>query len=464
MLLEGFGWDGVLRTSILKARDVIKNGIVWRVGNGKSIKIWKQRWLLEDNHHKVITPIPSILADSTVSELISPQTQQWDATLIDSIFFPYDATAIKSIPLSEGSPEDKPFWPGTSTGQYTVRSGYKFLQAEELKSQPSCSNLKPMERIWKDVWSLQVPKKIQVFMWCTLKDSLPSKLNLKRRHVVEDPGCEICAAPTEDILHALWDCPQAKATWRGDTRLGEVRRSKFLNFTELWCHVRELEPPFDMEMFSTICWAIWHRRNKVRLKQPVDKADHIPVFAREYLQEFQSSQEAPLPNPSSRPQAQWRKPTACGFKVNYDGAVFAETAEAGIGIVVRNASGNPVATLSQKIKFPLSVEATEAMAARRAVRLALELGLTEVEFEGDSCIITGALNGEKYSRAVFGVIIEDAKALAQRLHTYSFHHVKRLGNLVAHALARRAQFCNVPNDRMESVPPNIQHLLFLDAS
>ncbi len=130
--------------------------------------------------------------------------------------------AIKSIPLSEGSPEDKPFWPGTPMGQYTVRNGYKFLQAEELKSQPSCSNLKPMERIWKDVWTLQVPKKIQVFMWRTLKDSLPTKLNLKRRHVVEDPVCEMCAAPTEDILHALWDCPQAKTAWRGDTRLGDV--------------------------------------------------------------------------------------------------------------------------------------------------------------------------------------------------------------------------------------------------
>jgi hypothetical protein len=120
--------------SILKARDVIKNGIVWRVGNGKTIKIWRQRWLLEDHHRRVITPIPSLLADSTVSKLISPQTNHWNEPLIDSIFFPYDAMAIKSIPLSKGRPEDKPFWPGTKTGQYTVRSGYKFLQTEDMKT------------------------------------------------------------------------------------------------------------------------------------------------------------------------------------------------------------------------------------------------------------------------------------------------------------------------------------------
>ena len=58
--------------SILEAHDVIKNGSVWRVGNGKTIKIWKQRWLLEDHHRTVITPVPSILADSTLSDLITP--------------------------------------------------------------------------------------------------------------------------------------------------------------------------------------------------------------------------------------------------------------------------------------------------------------------------------------------------------------------------------------------------------
>jgi ribonuclease HI len=150
--------------------------------------------------------------------------------------------------------------------------------------------------------------------------------------------------------------------------------------------------------------------------------------------------------------------------VNYDGAVFAKTAEVGIGVIVRNRHGRPVAMLSQKIRFPLSVEATEAMAARRAVRFALELGITDVEFEGDSRTINDALTVEKYSQADFGVIIEDTKALACLLHKYLFLHVKRMGNSVAHALARKAQNCNIPNDRLELVPPNIEHLLSLDIS
>uniref|UniRef100_A0A2N9FH09 Reverse transcriptase domain-containing protein n=1 Tax=Fagus sylvatica TaxID=28930 RepID=A0A2N9FH09_FAGSY len=211
--------------SILKARDIIKNGIVWRVGNGKTIKIWRQRWLLEDHHRRVITPIPAILADSTVSELISPQTNHWDEPLIDSIFFPYDSMAIKSIPLSESRPEDKPFWPGTKTGQYTVRSGYKFLQTEDMKTQPSCSNLKPTEQMWKE-------------------------LNLKKKHVIEDPTCELCGTLPEDILHALWVCPHAQAAWGEDTELKDIRNSNFQNFMELWCQVGRRDPPIDREVFT----------------------------------------------------------------------------------------------------------------------------------------------------------------------------------------------------------------------
>jgi hypothetical protein len=64
--------------SILKARDIILKGAVWRVGNGKSINIWNQRWLLEENHRKIISPPPAVLLNSTVSELMIPNSQQWD--------------------------------------------------------------------------------------------------------------------------------------------------------------------------------------------------------------------------------------------------------------------------------------------------------------------------------------------------------------------------------------------------
>ena len=120
--------------SLLKARDVIIRGACWRVGNGTSIQIGNQRWLPEAHHRIVISPIPETLRTSTVSELIHPMTASWNAAFIDQLFLPYDAKAIKSISLSERGPHDKLFWPGSSNGNYTVKSGYRFLMEEELNN------------------------------------------------------------------------------------------------------------------------------------------------------------------------------------------------------------------------------------------------------------------------------------------------------------------------------------------
>ena len=104
------------------------------------------------------------------------------------------------------------------------------------------------------------------------------------------------------------------------------------------------------------------------------------------------------------------------------------------------------------------------MAAWHVVRFALELGLTEVEFEGYSRDIADALNVINYLQGAFGVIIEDTKTLTQNLHIHFFLHVKRTRNTVAYTLARRAQHCSALNARMELVPPNVEHLLSLDIS
>ena len=54
------------------------------------------------------------------------------------------------------------------------------------------------------------------------------------------------------------------------------------------------------------------------------------------------------------------------YKTNFDGAVFAKSREAGIGVVIRNSNGEVVVALSEKIPNPNSVEVLEALAARRA--------------------------------------------------------------------------------------------------
>jgi ribonuclease HI len=322
-----------------------------------------------------------------------------------------------------------------------------------------------MTQVWQEVWSRHVPRKVQMFAWRALKDSLPSKFKLWKRTMVQDPACEFCSAHTEDIVHALWDCPSIQPAWAKEDWLSPIRKDRVTDFPELWIQISGLSSP-KLEVFTTMCWAIWQRRNKLRFNKTVEKIENIEIFARCYLEEFSQSQSQRFNVPRKPPQpiARWLRPTQCHFKVNYDGATFRNSDEAGLGVVIQDNTGQALATLSQKIKYPFSIEATEALAARRAVQFAIELGLREAEFEGDSTTITEALISGSYNQAVFGAIIEDTRSLARIMHSHFFSHVKHSGNVVAHTLARRAQLCSIPVVRMGNVPTDLESFLLHDSS
>lgn len=104
--------------------------------------------------------------------------------------------------------------------------------------------------------------------------------------------------------------------------------------------------------------------------------DRIFQAAKSYLSEFRVK----IPKVVTKPPKgciQWRPPSGELYKTNYDGAVFTESGEAGIGVVVQNAKGEVIAALAQKIAHPGSVELLEALAAKFIV----ELGFTGSEFE-----------------------------------------------------------------------------------
>ena len=98
---------------------------------------------------------------------------------------------------------------------------------------------------------------------------------------------------------------------------------------------------------------------------------------------------------------------------------------AGIGVVIRNSSGQVIGALSNRINLPSALDDVEAIAYRKAISFALELGVEEVVFEGDSETIIKALNSDSSCLSTFGHIVEDARALALNFASFCFSHVKR---------------------------------------
>lgn len=97
---------------------------------------------------------------------------------------------------------------------------------------------------------------------------------------------------------------------------------------------------------------------------------------------------------------------------------------AGIRVIIRDSEGQVIGALSEKINLPPSVEEVEAVACRRAIALASEIGLQDVVFKGDDEIIIKSLISNGICLAHFGHLA------ASSLRTVAFNHVCRIGNSV----------------------------------
>ncbi|XP_023886377.1 uncharacterized protein LOC111998512 [Quercus suber] len=165
----------------------------------------------------------------------------------------------------------------------------------------------------------------------------------------------------------------------------------------------------NLELFVVVAWYIWLLRNKNRVNEPCTPVGKIYEAAQNTLSEFQSKatpkQPKAIPN-----KVKWRPPISDFYKANYDGALLEELGEAGLGFVIRNEKGEVMGSLAEKINKPDSVEVLEALATRRAVLFAVELGLQRVVFEGDSETVFKALSGATSDRSCIGNIIKDCKS------------------------------------------------------
>lgn len=94
--------------SILRGLELIKKGMIWRVGDGYNLNIWKDPWLPRDFSRRPITPRGASLL-TRVSELFDPVVGGWDRDLVQETFWPEDAALILAPPMHEGR-EDTLAW------------------------------------------------------------------------------------------------------------------------------------------------------------------------------------------------------------------------------------------------------------------------------------------------------------------------------------------------------------------
>lgn len=202
--------------SILSGMQLVKEGMIWRIGSGVKIHIWDDLWIPRAWTCRPCTPRGRVLMHK-VSDLINPITGTWDEDLVWSIFCVEDAKLIMAMPVF-AEWEDHLAWHYNKKGAFSVKSAYKlFADKQRMESRTGRASVSTDgggdEVMWRNVWSFPIPNRLKHFMWRLAHNTLAVRGNLAHREMKICTKCVVCNRDHEDGGHLLFKCKSAKAVW-----------------------------------------------------------------------------------------------------------------------------------------------------------------------------------------------------------------------------------------------------------
>lgn len=121
-------WEG-----IWEAKEAMKGGFRWVLGDGKVIDACRDPWLRAKNNYRVEDMEYSAdIAQCKVSELFIQGTKAWDVEKITRTFVQSDVAVILATRIPQNSTTDRLAWVQSADGQYSVKTGYKFWHAQNI--------------------------------------------------------------------------------------------------------------------------------------------------------------------------------------------------------------------------------------------------------------------------------------------------------------------------------------------
>ena len=80
--------------SIIRDREVIKKGAIWRIVDGKSVDIWADSWLPRKYSPRVLSPQPKALIGAKMCSLIDAEQRQWKIKVLENMLLRFDVEII----------------------------------------------------------------------------------------------------------------------------------------------------------------------------------------------------------------------------------------------------------------------------------------------------------------------------------------------------------------------------------
>lgn len=128
-----------------------------------------------------------------VKEILS-SSNHWDEAAVKSHLISLNNEHILSMALPTHPVEDTLVWHYEKRGNFSVKSAYHLavdLKSSMRASSSSCGTL------WNEVWNIELPAKIKVFIWRALSGLIPTALKLHQKKILDLNLCPRCRSHPE---------------------------------------------------------------------------------------------------------------------------------------------------------------------------------------------------------------------------------------------------------------------------
>ncbi|GAU48919.1 hypothetical protein TSUD_301740 [Trifolium subterraneum] len=329
--------------SIHASQVIVKRGLRWRIGNGDKINVWSQPWLRKANHAYVTTNTVAGHEQLKVAGLINHNEGKWDVNLVQQLFNQNDTASIFQIPLQLTNEEDVPIWRFSRNGKYSVRSAYYQLMEVIIDN-----NHLREEGNWTKLWKLNVPNKVKIFLWRSLRGCLPVKERLIPKGVQCDSKCICCDVSGENEWHCFFGCKAAQEVWI-ESEFWESLHQKIeaaVGFKQLVFSLIESMDSKSMAQVAMLLWTLWWRRNQLCWNDKLPSVFEVRRRARDALEDWlkvrgKGTRQQPIVTHEA--ERKWCKPQPGTLKCNIDAACFVNANQFCIGACIRDADGDLLA-------------------------------------------------------------------------------------------------------------------------
>jgi ribonuclease HI len=221
-----------------------------------------------------------------------------------------------------------------------------------------------------------------------------------------------------------------------------------------------MEIPNNMvDCLLLVAWRAWYARNEITHDKPLPSVEGSKRFLCSYAKTlrdikelsteqilkgkqpllFPDSQARPIPIKEHAPDVPWVKPPTGWVKLTIDGSFRAEDGTAGIGMVLRDDTGEVIFSACQFINSCEEALEAELLACSEGLGLAIQHCQLPILIDSDCTQLISALKNPAQDRSAFLHIITGIKNLASSTRVCNFVKVDRRQVRVSHCLANWAR-------------------------